>query len=95
MTVVLVGTIGILVVSAVLGLIRLYTATDDASVAAVSDLLYFCAVGIVVMGAMATGSSITLARNPKASCSSSAVMTSRGCPWARIDPSRITTRLSL
>jgi multicomponent Na+:H+ antiporter subunit F len=59
MTVVLVGTIGILVVSAVLGLIRLYTATDDASVAAVSDLLYFCAVGIVVMGAMATGSSIT------------------------------------
>ena len=29
------------------------------TVAAVSDLLYFCAVGIVVMGAMATGSSIT------------------------------------
>jgi multicomponent Na+:H+ antiporter subunit F len=58
MTFVIVGTVAILVLAAVLGLIRLYTATDDASVAAVSDLLYFCAVGIVVMGALAVSSSI-------------------------------------
>ena len=58
MTFVVAGTVGILLVAAVLGLIRLYTAPDDASVAAVSDLLYFCAVGIVVMGALAVGSSI-------------------------------------
>lgn len=58
MTFVVVGTVAILVAAAVLGLIRLYTATDDASVAAVSDLLYFCAVGIVVMGALAVSSSI-------------------------------------
>ena len=59
MTYVVAGTVGVLLVSAVLGLIRLYTARDDASVAAVSDLLYFCAVGTVVMGALAVNSSIT------------------------------------
>ena len=59
MTFIVAGTVGILLVSAVIGLVRLYTASDDASVAAVSDLLYFCAVGIVVMGALAVGSSIT------------------------------------
>ncbi|SOC56259.1 monovalent cation/H+ antiporter complex subunit F [Ornithinimicrobium cerasi] len=59
MIVVVAGTVGVLLVAAVLGLVRLYTARDDASVAAVSDLLYFCAVGIVVMGALAAGSSIT------------------------------------
>lgn len=59
MTYVVAATVGVLLVSAVLGLVRLYTARDDASVAAVSDLLYFCAVGIVVMGALAVGSSIT------------------------------------
>lgn len=59
MTVVVAGTVAILLVAAVLGLIRLFTATDDASVAAVSDLLYFCAVGIIVMGALAVSSSIT------------------------------------
>ena len=48
MMVVVGATVAVLVVAAVLGLVRLYTATDDASVAAVSDLLYFCAVGIVV-----------------------------------------------
>ena len=58
MTFIVVATIAILLAAAVLGLIRLYTASDDASVAAVSDLLYFCAVGIVVMGALAASSSI-------------------------------------
>lgn len=59
MTVVVAGTVGILMVAAVIGLVRLYTARDDASVAAVSDLLYFCSVGIIVMGALAVDSSIT------------------------------------
>lgn len=59
MTVVVAGTVGILLVAVVIGLGRLYTAKDDASVAAVSDLLYFCAVGIIVMGALTTGSSVT------------------------------------
>ena len=51
--------------------------------------------GQQVSGRSLTGSSITLARNPNASCSSSGVITSRGCPCARIAPSRITIRLSL
>ena len=60
MTVVVVTTIAILVVAALVALARLLTAQDDASVAAVSDLVYFCAVGILLMGGMAVGSSVVL-----------------------------------
>lgn len=45
-------TIGVLVLAAVLGIIRLVTVTDEASAAAVSDLVYFSAVGVFVMAAM-------------------------------------------
>ena len=48
------------IASAVLGLVRVMTARDDASVAAVSDLVYFCAVGIFLMIGMASGSVVLL-----------------------------------
>lgn len=57
---VVVVAIGILALTAVLGVARVLTARDDASVAAVSDLIYFCGIGIITMGAMLVGSSITL-----------------------------------
>ncbi|MGO0577144.1 monovalent cation/H+ antiporter complex subunit F [Ornithinimicrobium panacihumi] len=57
---VVIATTAILVLSAVVGLVRLRTATDDASVAAVSDLVYFCAVGMLLMGGMAVASAVTL-----------------------------------
>lgn len=57
---VVVATIVILAGTAVLGVARILTARDDASVAAVSDLVYFCGIGIVTMGAMLVGSSITM-----------------------------------
>lgn len=60
MTSVVVITIVILVASALVALARLFTAKDDASVAAVSDLVYFCAIGVLLMGAMAVGSSVVL-----------------------------------
>ena len=53
-------TVGILLLAAVLGLVRVMTARDDASVAAVSDLVYFCAVGIYLMIGMASGSVVLL-----------------------------------
>ncbi|OLT18109.1 transporter [Serinicoccus sp. CNJ-927] len=53
-------TVGILLLAAVLGLVRVMTARDDASVAAVSDLVYFCAVGIFLMIGMASGSVVLL-----------------------------------
>lgn len=52
--------IGILALTAVIGVVRLYTARDDASVAAVSDLVYFCGIGIVALGAVLVGSAITM-----------------------------------
>lgn len=52
--------IGLLAVTAVIGVVRLYTARDDASVAAVSDLIYFCGIGMVALGAVLVGSSITM-----------------------------------
>jgi multicomponent Na+:H+ antiporter subunit F len=58
MTVVAWTTVAILVAAAVLGLIRLVTARDEASAAAVADLVYFCAVGIFVMVAMVTDLSV-------------------------------------
>lgn len=53
-------TVGLLLVAAVVGLIRLMTARDDASVAAVSDLVYFCAVGTFLMVGMVTESAVLL-----------------------------------
>lgn len=53
-------TVAILLVAAVLGLVRVMTARDDASVAAVSDLVYFCAVGIFLMVGMASESIVIL-----------------------------------
>lgn len=50
----------ILLLAAVLGLVRVMTARDDASVAAVSDLVYFCAVGIFLMIGMASESVVLL-----------------------------------
>lgn len=60
MTWIAIITIGILAVTAVIGVIRLYTARDDASVAAVSDLVYFCGIGMVALGAVLAGSSVTM-----------------------------------
>jgi multicomponent Na+:H+ antiporter subunit F len=60
MTWIAIVTIGILAVTAVIGVVRLYTARDDASVAAVSDLVYFCGIGMIALGAVLVGSSITL-----------------------------------
>ena len=60
MTWIVTAALGILAVTAVLGVVRLYTARDDASVAAVSDLVYFCGIGMVALGAVAVGSSITM-----------------------------------
>ena len=53
-------TIGLLALTALLGIARVVTARDDASIAAVSDLVYFCGIGTVTMGAMLASSSITM-----------------------------------
>lgn len=58
MTVIAWTAMGILVVAAVLGVVRLVTATDEPSAAAVSDLVYFCAVGTFVLLATLTDSSV-------------------------------------
>lgn len=50
----------ILLLAAILGLVRVMTARDDASVAAVSDLAYFCAVGIFLVVGTAAGSTVLL-----------------------------------
>ena len=60
MTLIVWTTVAILLLAAVLGLARVMTARDDASVAAVSDLVYFCGIGTVTLGAMLAGSSITM-----------------------------------
>lgn len=60
MTWIAVITIGLLALTAVFGVVRLYTAQDDASVAAVSDLVYFCGIGIIAVGAAFARSSITM-----------------------------------
>ncbi len=52
MTVIVVTTIIILTLSAVCGIIRLVTAPDEGTSAAVSDLIYFCAIAIFIAGAM-------------------------------------------
>ncbi|MGB3763154.1 MAG: monovalent cation/H+ antiporter complex subunit F [Ornithinimicrobium sp.] len=52
MTLIVVSTIIILAVAAVCGLVRLVTAKDEATAAAVSDLIYFCAIAIFIVSAM-------------------------------------------
>lgn len=59
MTVILWATVAILTLAAVLGIARVMTATDDATRAVVGDLVYFCAVGVMIMMLMATDSSVT------------------------------------
>ncbi|MDQ3384087.1 MAG: monovalent cation/H+ antiporter complex subunit F [Actinomycetota bacterium] len=58
MTIIIWVTIGILSISLALGIVRVITAGDDASRAAVSDLVFLTAIAIFVMGAMATGSAV-------------------------------------
>lgn len=54
MTAVLWLATGVLAVAAMLGLVRVVSARDDASRAAVSDLIYFCAVGaFALLGSLA------------------------------------------
>ncbi|MDQ3358251.1 MAG: monovalent cation/H+ antiporter complex subunit F [Actinomycetota bacterium] len=59
MTVILWATVAILTLAAVLGIARVMTATDDATRAVVGDLVYFCAVGVMIMMLMATDSAVT------------------------------------
>lgn len=58
MTIALWVTIGLLGLAVALGLIRVATAQDGGSRAVVGDLVYFSAVGIVVVFGMLTGSSV-------------------------------------
>lgn len=58
MTVIVWTSVALLVVAAILGLVRLMTVTDEASAAAVSDLVYFCAVGTFVLVATLLDSSV-------------------------------------
>ncbi|CAN5721316.1 hypothetical protein BH24ACT8_BH24ACT8_21640 [soil metagenome] len=59
MTVILWATVAILTLAAVLGIARVMTATDDATRAVVGDLVYFCAVGLMITMLMATDSAVT------------------------------------
>jgi multicomponent Na+:H+ antiporter subunit F len=59
MTVILWATVAILTLAAVLGIARVMTATDDATRAVVGDLVYFCAVAVMIMMLMATNSAVT------------------------------------
>jgi multicomponent Na+:H+ antiporter subunit F len=58
MTLIVVVTVSILTVSIVLGLVRLVAAQDEATSAAVSDLIYFCAIGIFITTAMLRRTSV-------------------------------------
>ncbi|MGB7448200.1 MAG: monovalent cation/H+ antiporter complex subunit F [Ornithinimicrobium sp.] len=58
MTGIVVVTVSILTVSIVLGLVRLVAAQDEATSAAVSDLIYFCAIGIFITTAMLRRTSV-------------------------------------
>ncbi|WP_153395911.1 monovalent cation/H+ antiporter complex subunit F [Ornithinicoccus halotolerans] len=52
MTVIIWGTVALLATAALLGLVQVMTAPNDASRAVVGDLIYFCAVGIFIMIAL-------------------------------------------
>lgn len=49
MTVIIWTTVALLSVAALLGLVQVMTAPNDASRAVVGDLIYFCAVGIFII----------------------------------------------
>lgn len=58
MTLIVVITITILTIAALCGIIRLATSPDEATSAAVSDLIYFCAISIFIAGAMVRQTSV-------------------------------------
>ncbi|MGB3829663.1 MAG: monovalent cation/H+ antiporter complex subunit F [Ornithinimicrobium sp.] len=58
MTVIVVITIVILTAAVLCGILRLVTAPDEATAAAVSDLIYFCAIGIFIVSAMLRDTSV-------------------------------------
>jgi multicomponent Na+:H+ antiporter subunit F len=51
-------TVVILTLSVVVGLVRLVAAQDEATSAAVSDLIYFCAIAIFIASAMLRPTSV-------------------------------------
>ncbi|MGB3184383.1 MAG: monovalent cation/H+ antiporter complex subunit F [Ornithinimicrobium sp.] len=51
-------TIGILTLAALVGLLRLVTAPDEATSAAVSDLIYFTAIAVYIASAMVRDTSV-------------------------------------
>lgn len=58
MTVVVAIAMLVLAASVVLGLAQIRVAEDGASQAVVGDLIYFCAVGIIVLLSMLTASTV-------------------------------------
>jgi multicomponent Na+:H+ antiporter subunit F len=58
MTFIVVVTVAILTLSVIVGLVRLVAAQDEATSAAVSDLIYFCAIGIFITTAMLRRTSV-------------------------------------
>lgn len=58
MTFIVWTTVLLLVVATVLGLVRVVTARDEASRAAVGDLVYFAALSIFVVVGMTTGTAV-------------------------------------
>ncbi len=50
--------LGILAVAILLGLVRIYTATTAAQRAVVGDLVYFAAIGILMLVGLQTGSAV-------------------------------------
>lgn len=58
MTIIVIATIAILTVAALVGLLRLVTAPDAATSAAVSDLIYFTAIGVFIASAMVRDTSV-------------------------------------
>lgn len=52
MTFIVVTTVVILTIAALCGIARLVTARDEATAAAVSDLIYFCAISVFIANAM-------------------------------------------
>lgn len=60
MTVAIWAAIAILGLGILLGLVRVFTATDGASRAVVGDLVYFSSIGILVLLGMFVGSAVVL-----------------------------------
>lgn len=60
MTVAIWAAIAILGVGIILGLVRVFTATDGASRAVVGDLVYFSSIGILVLLGMLVSSAVVV-----------------------------------